>query len=440
MSKIAINKNSDLFMKHHHKIFIIIYIYFSPAYAFAANGLISIGFGSESIAMGGADQAVTHDINSLNINPAGISAIKNDTAKFDFILFNVLNGRHADQFGNNSEPDKDLFAFGLAGYATKLSDSPYTLGVAVFLQGGIGVEHSQIRTVYGTTDNMTNLLSNIRVNTGFSREVSDDTSIGVTLVLTQAESEQELFPNTSFFDSGNPASAFFGFHIARARATGIGFKLGIQHELNNDTSLGLTYTSPIQMNFKNGYMVSNQSSIGLGKVRYNNVSIHGFDAPEEVRAGIKFKPAENLTLAFDLAWLNWSKSLDTVTVHATLPDNPSAQPNITTNSNLNWQNQYVYALGLQYQYNHNLQLHAGYNYGNNPVPTNATTPLTSAITEQHITAGFSYQFDKHWQHKFALQYALPHKVTYTNNSLPFGQNSTLEFETLTLYYETIYTW
>ena len=39
----------------------------------AANGMNMIGFGAESVAMGGADLAVTDNPSSMNINPAGLA-------------------------------------------------------------------------------------------------------------------------------------------------------------------------------------------------------------------------------------------------------------------------------------------------------------------------------------------------------------------------------
>ena len=48
---------------------------FLPFTAVASNGLNLIGYGAESVAMGGADVAVAADTLALNTNPAGIARL-----------------------------------------------------------------------------------------------------------------------------------------------------------------------------------------------------------------------------------------------------------------------------------------------------------------------------------------------------------------------------
>ena len=47
-----------------------------PFAAMATNGLNLIGFGTESVAMGGADTAVARDTSALNTNPAGLGQLE----------------------------------------------------------------------------------------------------------------------------------------------------------------------------------------------------------------------------------------------------------------------------------------------------------------------------------------------------------------------------
>lgn len=46
-----------------------------PTACLATNGLSLIGFGTESVAMGGADTAVARDTTALNTNPAGLTQL-----------------------------------------------------------------------------------------------------------------------------------------------------------------------------------------------------------------------------------------------------------------------------------------------------------------------------------------------------------------------------
>ena len=64
----------------------------------ATNGLNVIGHGAESIAMGGADLAISRDTSALNLNPAGLTQI--GARELDLIGVVVHSDpiRHKDSF------------------------------------------------------------------------------------------------------------------------------------------------------------------------------------------------------------------------------------------------------------------------------------------------------------------------------------------------------
>jgi len=69
--------------------------------AVASNGLNLIGFGAESVGMGGADLAVARDTTAMNTNPAGLTQIRGHRVDLYGAATYALDVRHRDAFGND---------------------------------------------------------------------------------------------------------------------------------------------------------------------------------------------------------------------------------------------------------------------------------------------------------------------------------------------------
>jgi long-chain fatty acid transport protein len=96
---------------------------------------------------------------------------------------------------------------------------------------------------------------------------------------------------------------------------------------------------------------------------------------------------------------------------------------IESDTPLNWRDQYVIALGLAWDVTERTVLRAGYNYGRNPIPDDTLNPLLPNIAEHHLTAGAGHRLTGRWRMDVAVEYQLPHEVTYTNPDLPFGPDA-----------------
>ena len=87
-----------------------------------------------------------------------------------------------------------------------------------------------------------------------------------------------------------------------------------------------------------------------------------------------------------------------------------------------WNNQTVIKLGLAYNLNKKYTLRAGWNYGKSPIPKNtgAILPnlLAPAVTQNHLTLGFSYKPDRMNEFSFSYMRAFNFKEfgpTYIGN-------------------------
>ena len=402
-----------------------------PAPARPTNGLNMIGFGAESVAMGGADLAVAHGTTAMNNNPAGIAWIPGSALDGYGALAYPLSVSHSDQFGNDVEVSNRRIVIGGGGYTRRLGDGPVTAGIGLFAQGGAGNVYKNVSTPFGTTDEMSSLFRIGKVTPSFAYRVDGSLSLGASLQVVYADIRQKMFPETSYFDPADPVHPFFGTDV-EMNGFGFGVKLGALYKVSDRLSLGAAYTSKIHLPLS-GTVVANLSAVGLGKVTYQDASIEGMALPQEVDVGFAMRPVPPLLFAVKVAWIDWSGALKTSTLRATNPDDPGAPSTLALPSTLNWRDQYVFAIGIAYDLTEKAILRAGYNYGRNPIPANSLNPLLAAITEHHATFGAGYAFSPKWQLSGALEYSFHNKVRYDNPELPFGPGAEEENESIAVH-------
>lgn len=402
--------------------YLVLFSLFLPLNCIATNGINAIGFGAESVGMGGADIALSRDTSALNSNPAGLSQIKNQRLDISPFIAHNIDVFHRDTLGNDEDNNNTPLFGANFGYANRINDTNLVLGIGLFAQGGAGAEFENLNTIFGSQDELSALLGIIRITPGFAYSVNDKFSIGANLIVSISSQEQNIFPDTSFFNPLDPSQSFFGAHFDDLVAVGTGFKVGTLIHLSDNTTLGLAYTSKVKLEQEDGILESNQSAIGLGIVNYQDASISGINTPEEIGIGLATRINEKLLLSAEINWLNWSDAIQTVTTIAREPDNPFAIPEIRQITPQDWDDQWVFAIGAEYITQSDYILRVGYNYGKSPVPLENFFPLTGGNFEHHVTAGIAKNFNEKWRLTGSMEYLVDNTVTYTNPNTPLGIN------------------
>ena len=188
--------------------------------------------------MGGADLAVARDTTAMNTNPSGLSQIESNRYDLYFALGFPLDIRHQDPFGNDERVSSDPAKLANFGYAHHLTDSRLTLGFGLFAQGGSGTEYEDLATAFGTRDELSIAFGVLRLTPAAAYKVSDTFSLGASLLVTYAEIQEKVFPDTSFVDPGDPSRAFFGFEMRDMHALNMGVKLGALYRFNKRLRMG----------------------------------------------------------------------------------------------------------------------------------------------------------------------------------------------------------
>jgi long-chain fatty acid transport protein len=399
--------------------------------AWGNNGLLFIGFGSESLGMGGADVAVARDTTALNTNPAGLAQVRGKAFDTYGTATYAVDVRHRDALANDAGVANRWTITGGAAYAQRISGTDLTFAFGAFVQGGAGNEFEELRTAAGTRDELSAQLAILKVGPGIAYRLGERVRLGASVAAVVATLEQKLFPGTSLI----APAPFFGLELEDLVATGVNVRLGMQYLLSDKVTLGVVFSPKTKLDFEDGTLKSNQSAAGLGVVTYRDAKVEGFALPRELGVGIAWS-SDKLLLSAKLAWLNWEDALEQQSIRAADPSGPAAVVNLQRDSPLNWDDQYVFALGLAYTTDFRTTLYGGFNIANNPVPPETLTPLLSpAIARKHLTAGFSHPLSgdwKGWKVSAGMLYVLPEQVTYTNPALqPFlGANSEERIEYL----------
>lgn len=393
--------------------FVVSVVWLLPSIALATNGLNMIGFGAQSVAMGGADVVVARDTTALNGNPAGLSNIGDQAMDLFSAVAYALDVNHADSLGNDAPVDNKFIGLGGMGYARRLQGKPLVVGVGLFAQGGAGSVYRNLAIPFGGRDELSSLFRIAKLSFGGAWQPDPRLSLGVSFALVYGDLQQKVFPQTS-------VTGFSGYEIEGLHALKPGLKIGAQYRPSPDLTLGATYTTATDLPLTGGSLTANLAAQGLGKITYRDVRLTGLSLPQEVALGLAWQVNEPLLLAFKLAWLDWSRALERSHLTARNPDSPAAPAETVGVSTLNWRDQYVLALGMDFTLDARTHLLGGYNYGRNPIPAEHTQPLLATTAKHHLTFGVTHLGAGNWRQTFAAEYQPGNTVRYANPELPFG--------------------
>jgi long-chain fatty acid transport protein len=393
-----------------------------PIPAIANNGLNMIGFGTESVGMGGADVAVARDAAALNTNPAGITQLARPAFDGYAAVAFALDVGHADSLGNDQRVDNAVIPAGGFGYTTPIA-SKITAGIGFFAQGGAGNVYKNLQTPFGTRDELSALIGFAKFTPAVAWQATDDLSLAVSVPVAAITATQRAFPSTSAANPANPAQSFLGVQLKDAMGAGVGVKLGALWRALPGLNLGVTVANKIGLTADGGYANVNFSAAGLGVVRYDEARLDGFALPPEAALGAAWQATARLLLSAEVAWLGWSHALRSTTITLTQPNNPAAPPELSQSATIDARDQWVFALGTAYAATDRLLLYGGVNFGRAPIPSQNLTPLIPPIGETHLTAGFKQALSPDWSLSGALEYLVPRSVSYDNPSSPLGPST-----------------
>ncbi|MGA3282197.1 MAG: outer membrane protein transport protein [Smithella sp.] len=347
----------------------------------ATNGMRMIGFGPVQDSMGGVSVGLPLDAASILTNPAGMSVLP---GRIDFgasyfkpsVDYKATGGANGAEIESNRN-GSPVPAFGLI---IPLGDK-FKFGVGAYGVGGMGVDYPA--NLYGSTTYTA--YSQMRFAPALSYKINDIVSVGVAINIMYATMEF------------NVASAADQQPHMGASSFGYGATIGVLVKPVDFLQIGLAYeTKSYFQDF------SFNTTAGVDNIE--------FDQPQVATIGLGIKPIKDLSIGFDVEWINWSDT------------NGQNLPKYTANAsgampwNMDWSDQFVYKLGVQYTVNPIVVLRAGYNYGKMPLDSSRAFENIAfpAVSEQHFTAGIGINITKQFTLNIGGMYSPTAKLTGSN--------------------------
>ena len=404
----------------------------APAYA--TNGMYLAGYGSEAAGRAGTNLAIADRALGLQANPAGIAQLQGQHLSVDLQLLAPTLRYGGDPFGNAIDGKSNIFTMPSISYVRGNGKSPWTYGLGLISQGGMGATFEGYRTPFGTTDGTSSEVRFLTATPTVAYALNEDFSLGVSANAGYSDVTFRFYPNTSYYnDAGTPLDptddiGFFGANLSeRAKAYNFSTRIGAMWRVSPQVQFGAIYQTKTQGKYKNGTLSLNQSAIGLGEVKYDAV-VEGFTWPEQFGAGVQLRPIDRWTLAIDARRYLWSDAMKQIDVRGSNPDKASPVTSPLMPFVFNWKDVWTLGVGGEYRASDALTLRGGYNFGEDPVPDATLNPLFPAITTDHATVGAGYTWGGNTMN-VALERAF--KATQTNpntdqNVNPFGPGASVD--------------
>lgn len=452
-------------------------IVLSATTTFATNGMNLEGYGPEATGMGGASMAFDNGTAAVINNPATLSLME-EKGRIDVAVgmlgpdITVTN----NNIGESADSQSTAFFMPAFGYAQRHNDMVF--GFGVFGQGGMGCEYdpdSWRGLGYGL-ENMTEI-SVGRAIVPFAIKVTDKLHLAATVDFVWAGLDLKMaMTGGQFFDLIDPTQQNFGqasgslvqslgmilqqmppgttvdytyFNFANsdaftgeAKGTGWGGKIGVVYEASSDWTLGLTYHMKTDL----GNLSSSNASVSfqmtmpddMGTINQTvtgDIDVVDFQWPAMLAAGVAYRPNPKTLLVFDLKQIYWASVMDSFRMNFVSSDDPGNGPlagqDLQAELYQDWDNQLVFALGAAYEISDQWTLRAGYNYGDNPVPSQYLNCLFPAIVQSHITAGVGWAWSDASSIDFSVVYGL--KTTDTSGYNITAEHSQLNFQIMYSY-------
>jgi long-chain fatty acid transport protein len=375
-----------------------------PASVLATNGYQLIGVGSYQKSLGGAVTANPGSAMTAITNPAGMIRIGR---RSDFSMEGFMPTRRTDfsaYGGDEVESDANLYGVPAIGWTAPVGDrDDLYFGGGMYGTSGLGVDYAETLMMPAAASFTGNDLvwdgySNIafwQMAPTLAWNPTEALSLGVALNIDyqQVSFSQRLRDTVT--------GALYNFDLARsANAFGFGLTFGLLYDIGEAFTVGFSYKSKqrfsdLEYNLREGDI---DTTLVGGPVFPGGRYTLDLDFPQQVAFGVAFRPGDNLTLSADLKWIEWSDTMDKLSVVGSGGYEFAMDPG--------WDDQLVYAVGADWQLSERFNLRFGFNYAESPIDEAAAANnlILPGIVEDHYTFGLDYRF-AHWELAFHYMHA-----------------------------------
>lgn len=390
--------------------------------AYATNGYFAHGYSTKTNGLAGAGVALPEDAMAAALNPAGMAFV-GDRLDIGGALFSPH--RQYTVSGASGTPSSTAFPLGLGtvksdenyfliphlGYNKMLSPSD-AVGISIYGNGGMNTYYPSDKTpggagtYYGGTAGVD--LQQLFVNGSYARKVTDNASLGASLIFAYQRFKAFGLSQFANFSSNSSSLSDNGY----SNSTGFGVKVGGMMDVGAGVSLGASYQSKMSMSSFDKYK-------GLFAGQGN------FDIPSTWTVGAAWKLNPQNSFVFDVQRINYSEV--NAVANPFIPNIQTSKLGNSDGAGFGWKDMTIYKIGYQVVTSPAWTWRVGYSHGKQPIPDSEVlfNILAPAVIQDHYTAGFTWAVNPKNDFDMAVAYMPSHSVSGANPMYP-GQNIELK--------------
>ena len=359
-----------------------------------AGGLFLTEIGTEDVALAGAGWAArAQDASTLFKNPAGMSRLEGNQFQGGLQALYFQSGGFSGTntpYGGNGGGNPVGVMPGASGFYVHSLGKDFKVGLGMLSNFGLGLQNDQ----------------------GFAGRyyVKQDMLVGITFAPVASYRVNEYIsigggPNvmlaslkyTSNLNSPNPFGSGDGQMEVKDTTAGVGGQFGVLVEPKKGTRIGVTYYSPIKLNFSDRPTFSNTGALGTALASRNGNLDLGITVPQHVILSGYHELSDRWAVMGDFGWENWSQfGKADVGVFG-------SQNSVSLTTNIDYNDTYHVGVGSQYRVNPEWLLNGGFAYDSSMVSAanrSIALPVGSTykfgmganwLKSPKVKLGFSYE-------------------------------------------------
>ena len=359
--------------------------------------------GQKQTAMAGAGAALFLDESTVFYNPGAMSMVSFNAISAGMnplwfkSAFNAVNSDNVEHVKNNMATPFATYAL----WGPKVAD--WKIGIGVYTPFGGLVDWGDSWT--GKYDIISLALKAIYIQPTFSYQLTDNLGVGVGFVYNHGEVDlQRALP----ISMGNEIEAHAQL---KGSGKGYGWNAGIYYSIPQLMSISLTHRSKVITKLDNGDAIftvpeSVRSSFPIGNTFKSELPL-----PSTTTLGLAFPINEEISIALDASFVNWSIYKELVFDYA---ENTSLLED--THSERNYSDGGSIKIGIKHKTSEKLSIRAGTGYVTTPVKDGYVTPDAPDANRFILSAGLGYNLTSNWEVNGSVLYEDIQSRTQTNQA------------------------
>jgi long-subunit fatty acid transport protein len=357
--------------------------------------------GVRSTSLGGTYVVSSTDaIGALSANPAGLTFLRGENLNLEADIF-IPRGSFSNSVNDGAPLNDSPAVVPYGAFGMPIGHSRFSFGVGLLpeLESRGDWKYVDAPGVAGATyglQQQKSAIVNARAVAGVGYTVNSRLSIGATF---GANYNQNTLDAPYIFQTQPALAGLKTLLTMHTEGVGWNGSVGVIASATKSVQVGASWKSRTVIDSTgqaSGNVGAQFAALGVNapSTWMYNAAVQNV-LPQSVLGDVSWQTSKHWLFAFQADWTNWHDAF--VNLPVTLTNGTNATINSLVGSTtlqdsvpLHWKDQYGFHLGAERGLTENTVLRFGFAHANDPVPSSTLTPLTAAITQNQVTAGFGY--------------------------------------------------